>query len=263
MSRLQFPEDIWKYKESVWKRKLKQIREAELNSYEVIVNSFDENEMGRGAWHIGPVSLCNRSTKDKAQRGKQPAVDEHKCLRWLDPRKPHSVIYICFGSTGKAIGPQLNEIAMALEASEQAFIWVVKNQDCHLPPGFEQRMEGKGLIIKGWAPQVLILEHEPIGAFVMHCGWNSTLESISAGKPMVTWPYYNEKLVTQILKNGVPKKCSKTFTTDYLVKQETIEKALRNIMMGDGAKEMRHGAKSLKEWHGRQSTKGVHEFITL
>ena len=101
---------------------------------------------------------------------------------------------------------------------------------------------------------MLILEHEAIGAFVRHCGWNSTLESISAGKPMVTWPVfakqdYNEKLVTQILKNGAPvgSKWSKTFTTDYLVKQETIEKALRNIMMGDGAEEMRHRAKSLKE----------------
>jgi len=265
MTRLQFPEDIWKYKESVWKRKLKQIREAELNSYGVIVNSFYElepdyadffrNEMGRRAWHIGPVSLCNRSTKDKAQRGKQAAIDEHKCLRWLDSRKPNSVIYICFGSTGKATGPQLKEIAMALEASDQAFIWVVKSQDCQLPPGFEQRIEGKALIIKGWAPQVLILEHEAIGAFVTHCGWNSTLEAISAGKPMVTWPvfaeqFYNEKLVTQILKIGVPvgsQKWSKTFTTDYMVKQETIEQALRNIMVGDGAEEMRNRAKSLKE----------------
>ena len=69
-------------------------------------------------------------------------------------------------------------------------------------------MEGTGLIIRGWAPQVLILDHEAIGAFVTHCGWNSTLEGITAGKPMVTWPifaeqFYNEKLVTDVLKTGV------------------------------------------------------------
>ncbi|KAL2905184.1 Scopoletin glucosyltransferase, partial [Bienertia sinuspersici] len=83
------------------------------------------------------------------------------------------------------------------------FIWVVKNRKSKewLPTGFKQRIGEKGLLIRGWAPQVLILEHEAIGAFVTHCGWNWTLEAISAGVPMITWPifaeqFYNEKLVT-------------------------------------------------------------------
>ena len=69
-------------------------------------------------------------------------------------------------------------------------------------------MEGKGLIIRGWAPQFLILDHEPVGGFVTHCGWNSILEGVTAGVPMVTWPmsgeqFYNEKLVTQVLEIGI------------------------------------------------------------
>ena len=69
-------------------------------------------------------------------------------------------------------------------------------------------MKGKGLIIRGWAPQVLILDHEAVGGFMTHCGWNSTIESIAAGVPMVTWPLYaeqfcNEKLVKDVLKIGV------------------------------------------------------------
>ncbi|XVE93402.1 hypothetical protein REPUB_Repub01dG0189000 [Reevesia pubescens] len=103
---------------------------------------------------------------------------------------------------------------MALEASEQQFIWVVRRQKNNeeeedwLLEGFEKRMEGKGVIIRGWAPQVLILDHEAVGRFVTHCGWNSTLEGVSAGVPMVTWPvfadqFYNEKLLTQVLKIGV------------------------------------------------------------
>ncbi|XP_042957819.1 UDP-glucose flavonoid 3-O-glucosyltransferase 7-like [Carya illinoinensis] len=107
------------------------------------------------------------------------------------------------------------EIAMGLEASGQQFIWVVKKDknekedEDWLPMGFEKRMEGKGLIIRGLAPQVLILDHEAVGGFVTHCGWNSTLEGVTAGLPMVTWPLFseqfvNEKLVTEVLKIGVP-----------------------------------------------------------
>ncbi|KAI9393838.1 hypothetical protein POPTR_005G010016v4 [Populus trichocarpa] len=70
---------------------------------------------------------------------------------------------------------QLKEIAACLKASGHQFIWVVRRskkgqedkEDC-LPEGFEGRMEGKGLIIRGWALQVLILDHEAIGAFVTH-----------------------------------------------------------------------------------------------
>ncbi|MCD9645073.1 hypothetical protein HAX54_033748 [Datura stramonium] len=110
---------------------------------------------------------------------------------------------------------QLLEIAIALEASDQQFIWVVKQnttneeQDEWMPEGFEEKLEGRGLIIKGWAPQVLILDHAAIGGFVTHCGWNSLLEGVTAGVPMVTWPlsaeqFFNEKLLVEILKIGVP-----------------------------------------------------------
>ncbi|XVF45100.1 hypothetical protein PTKIN_Ptkin02bG0178800 [Pterospermum kingtungense] len=116
---------------------------------------------------------------------------------------------------------QLIEIALGLEASGQHFIWVVRkqnnnngNDDC-LPEGFEERVEGHGLIIRGWAPQMLILDHEAVGGFVTHCGWNSILEGITAGVPMVTWPlsaeqFLNEKLVTNVLKIGIVVGINKT-----------------------------------------------------
>jgi len=270
MTRLQLPEDLWKYAESDFKRRIALIHESEVKSYGVIVNSFYElepdyadffgKELGRRAWHIGPASLCNRSIENMVQGQKLPELDQHECLKWLNSRKPNSVIYICFGSTAHIIGPQLHEIAVALQASEQAFIWVVKNEDYEksaewLPTGFEKRLEERGLIIKGWAPQMLILEHEAVGAFVSHCGWNSILEGISAGVPVVTWPlfaeqFYNEKFVTQILKIGVPvgsKKWGIVTTTEYMVKWDSIEKALREIMGGEEAEEVRNRAKTLKE----------------
>ncbi|KAK2665025.1 hypothetical protein Ddye_003599 [Dipteronia dyeriana] len=152
------------------------------------------------------------------------------------------------------------EIAMGIEALGQDFIWVVRkdkkdedgNEDW-LPEGFEKRMEGKGLIIRGWAPQVLILEHESIGGMVTHCGWNSTLEGVTAGVPMVTWPmfadqFYNEKLVTQVLKTGVGVGVQEMLMNKHMgvsVKREAIEKALKEMMVGDGAEEMKKRAKGL------------------
>ncbi|KAK9677717.1 hypothetical protein RND81_11G161800 [Saponaria officinalis] len=258
-------------KDNKFRNIMESIKKSELESYGVIVNSFYElepdyaefykRELGRRAWHIGPVSLCNRSIEEKGRRGKQASIDEQECLTWLDSKKPASVVYISFGSTATMIGPQLHEIAMALESSGWNFIWVVRNIENKenegewLPPGFEHRTKDKGLIIRGWAPQVLILEHEAVGAFVTHCGWNSTLEGISAGVPMVTWPifaeqFYNEKLVTEILKSGVSvgvKKWSRRPLMEDLVSQGAIETAVKEVMEGAKAKGTRSRAKQLKE----------------
>ncbi|KNA10627.1 hypothetical protein SOVF_142620 [Spinacia oleracea] len=242
---------------------------AEQKSYGVIMNSFYELEpeyvdcynkvSGRKIWNIGPVSLCNRENEAKFQRGIKSSIDEYDCLQWLDSKKPKSVVYICFGSLAEISNSQLREIAMGLEASEQDFIWAIKRKneneknDEWLPHEFEKRMEGKGLIIRGWAPQVLILDHEATGAFVTHCGWNSTLEGISSGVPMVTWPafadqFYNEKLVIQILKTGIAvgaKESSRT--VDAKVKHEDINKAITRVMVGQEALELRIKANKLKD----------------
>uniref|UniRef100_A0A803LGZ5 Glycosyltransferase n=1 Tax=Chenopodium quinoa TaxID=63459 RepID=A0A803LGZ5_CHEQI len=247
ITKLQIQEDLRKEEQSDAKTEFDLIKESELKSFGVIVNSFYElepdyadyfsKELGRRAWHIGPASLCNRSIEDKAARrgNNQVSIDEHECLQWLNSKQQDSVIYMCFGSMTQFSVPQLHKIAVALEASEQKLLWFVKNDEDlkseeWLPPGYKQRMEGKGLILKGWAPQLLILEHEAVGAFVTHCGWNSILEGITAGVPMITWPgfaeqFYNEKLVTE----------------------DTIEKALRDIMEGDEAQQRRYRAKELKE----------------
>ncbi|KAL2926575.1 Scopoletin glucosyltransferase [Bienertia sinuspersici] len=284
-TRLQIPEELQTDEENEYKKRMRRLRESEIESYGVIFNSFYELEpqyadfyreqLGSRAWSIGPVSLSNGIQK-KSQTGKRGSINEDKCLQWLDSKKPNSVIYISFGSTASFIAPQLHEIATALDASEQDFIWVVKNDDNGkseewLPTGFEQRTEGKGLILRGWAPQVLVLEHEAIGAFVTHCGWNSTLEAISAGVPMVTWPifaeqFYNEKLVTHILKTGIPvgaKKWNRTPSIEEMVKKEAIEKALREIMVGDEAKERRSRAKKLKEMAQKAVEEGGSSYSAL
>ncbi|KAG6628908.1 hypothetical protein CIPAW_14G045400 [Carya illinoinensis] len=230
----------------------KEVGESELRRYGVILNSFYELEptyanhytkvCGRKAWYIGPVSLCNKDAEDKGHRGKESSIDiKHECMNWLNTKHINSVVYICFGSLSNFRDSQLMEIAMGLEASGQQFIWV-------------------GLIIRGWAPQVLILDHQAVGGFVTHCGWNSTLEGVTAGLPMVTWPlfseqFFNEKLVTEVLKIGVP-----VGAQQY---KEAIEKAVRHLMEGEEAKEMRSRAKELGEMARRAIEEGGSSYSHL
>ncbi|KAL4615429.1 hypothetical protein ACB092_07G124100 [Castanea dentata] len=280
LTRMQLPDFTLQEVETDFSKLLKEAMESEFTSYGVVVNSFYELEpayadhyrkvLGIKAWHIGPVSLCNKDAEEKAQRGKEASIDEHECLKWLSTKKLNSVIYICFGSMPKFSDSQLFELAMGLEASEQQFIWVVrkgkneKEEEDWLPKGFEKRMEGKGLIIRGWAPQVLILDHQAVGGFVTHCGWNSTLEGVASGVPMVTWPmaaeqFYNEKLITQVLKIGISVGAQQwTWVVDG-IKREAIEKAMRQILVGEEAAR----AKALGEMARRAVEEGGSSYSDL
>ncbi|XP_073275632.1 scopoletin glucosyltransferase-like [Primulina huaijiensis] len=268
--RTQVPEFQQVEIESHFSKLLDRVRESDQRSYGVIVNSFYELEpdysdhfkkvLGRKAWSIGPLLLWNNGDEERAQRGKKSAIDAQECLTWLDSKKPNSVVYMCFGSMGIFTHAQLHETAKGIEASGQDFIWVTskgenedKNED-DIPEGFEERTKGKGIIIRGWAPQVMILNHPSIGAFVTHCGWNSMLEAVCAGVPMVTWPlcaeqFFNEKLVTEVLKIGVPVGSKKWQQGPAEgVPGEALTEAIRHIMVGE-AYEMRFNirAKTCKE----------------
>ncbi|KAJ4875944.1 UDP-glycosyltransferase 73B5 [Raphanus sativus] len=248
---------------------MKEIRESESTSFGVLVNSFYELEsayadfystnVAKRAWHIGPVSLCNREFAEKAGRGQKESIHEQECLKWLESKTPGSVIYVSFGSGNNFTNEQMFEIAAGLESSEQSFVWVVgkKNENQGekeewLPEGYEERMKGKGLIIRGWAPQVLILDHRAVGGFVTHCGWNSAIEGIAAGLPMVTWPkgaeqFYNEKLLTEVLGIGVNVGATELVKKGRLISREEVDKAVREVMSGEEAEERRIRAKKLGE----------------
>ncbi|XP_008792121.2 UDP-glycosyltransferase 73C6-like [Phoenix dactylifera] len=221
-----------------------------------ILNTFDDLEalysesyqkaIGKKVWTIGPMSLCNKDAADMSARGNLASIDGNHCLRWLDSMKPNSVIYVSFGSIASPIPPQLVEIGLGLEASNRPFIWVIKAGDKSpevekwLSEGFEERVRSRGLIIRGWAPQVMILSHPAIGGFMTHCGWNSTLEGVTAGVPMITWPHFaeqflNEKLMVEVLKIGVAvgvKKMTRwgVENNEVLVKRDDVQKAVSALM---------------------------------
>ncbi|KAJ9559339.1 hypothetical protein OSB04_013953 [Centaurea solstitialis] len=243
---------------------------AEKGAYGIVVNSFDELEpkyveelakvKGKKVWCIGPVSLCNRSLLDIAERGKKSGIDEHDCLKWLDKKETASVIFVCLGSMSSISNEQMFEIGSGLEASNVAFIWCVRRtteESERWLLGFEERVNDRGLIVRSWAPQVLILSHKSVGGFVTHCGWNSNLEGVTAGLPMVTWPHFadqflNERFIVDVLKIGVSVGMEEVVVVGdhdkfgVLVKKDDIKKSVERIMGKDEeAEERRTRAREL------------------
>ncbi|MCO5611066.1 hypothetical protein L7F22_065316 [Adiantum nelumboides] len=122
-----------------------------------------------------------------------------ECLSWLDLQAESSVIYVAFGSIAKLSAEEIQELAMGLEASGGPFLWIIREDSATmeelsqlLPKGFAERTHGKGMIIS-WAPQVKVLGHKAVGGFLSHCGWNSTVESLWAGVPILCCPRFAEQ----------------------------------------------------------------------
>ncbi|CAJ2632507.1 unnamed protein product [Trifolium pratense] len=272
------------YKGEAWKQFNDDVIEAEMGTYGIIMNSFEELEptyareynkvKNDKVWCIGPVSLSNTDYLDKFQRGNdnKDSIDEWKHMKWLDSQKQGSVIYASLGSLCNITSTQMIELGLALEATKRPFIWVIRdgNQLEELKKwidesGFEGRINGRGLVIKGWAPQLLILSHSATGGFLTHCGWNSTIEAICAGVPMVTWPLFadqflNESFVVQILKVGVkigvesPMKWGEEEQSSVIVKKEDIIRGIERLM--DESSESEEIRKKIREL-GKMAKKAI------
>ncbi|KAL0459268.1 UNVERIFIED_CONTAM: UDP-glycosyltransferase 92A1 [Sesamum latifolium] len=139
-------------------------------------------------------------------------------MEWLDKREPKSVLYISFGSQNTISASQMMNLAKALDASSRNFIWRVHDQE-------------RGLIISRWAPQVEILAHNSVAAFMSHCGWNSVLESLKNGVPLIGWAvaaeqFYNAKLLVEEV--GVCVEVARG--TNVEVREEDIREKIEMVM---------------------------------
>lgn len=272
-----------------WLRSVGRFRQVEW----ILCNSFNELEgpiistfpREAGICPVGPLipapSTINGSDHALKRAKSKPLslwAEKHECLQWLDQQSLESVIYVSFGSTVRFSEIQVEELALALEATQRPFLWVVRpdlienrsNRD--FPGEYFERFGSRGCVIS-WAPQLAVLSHSSVGCFISHCGWNSTVESITSGVPMLCWPYVadqflNSCYVVDVWKVGLGVIKSSGSDTGNFVERSEIESCVRRMMSGGEGVEMRKRIKELKG-SARAAVKSAgssatnfHEFLT-
>ncbi|XP_027177972.1 7-deoxyloganetic acid glucosyltransferase-like [Coffea eugenioides] len=214
-----------------------------LNTFEALEGPFLSHihSQAPNLYAIGPLQL-HLKTKLAAQSRELPAavsnsfwVEDASCLCWLDSQPLKSVIYISFGSLRNITKDEFLEFWHGIVNSGQRFLWVIRpgsingqkleQHDDFLKELNEDTKE-RGLILS-WVPQEEVIGHPAIGGFLTHSGWNSTLESIIAGVPMICWPCYVDQQVTSRF-------VSETWTLGLDMKdtcnRSIIEKKIRDII---------------------------------
>ncbi|TKW26249.1 hypothetical protein SEVIR_3G175500v4 [Setaria viridis] len=224
----------------------------------VLVNSFDWLEpralkaLEDGVCVPGrptPRVYCIGPLVNDGNKGENGEM--HECLAWLDTQPERSVVFLCFGSKGAFSAAQLQEIAGGLESSGHRFLWAVRSPpeehgqfpepdlERLLPAGFLERTRGRGMVVKNWVPQAEVVRHEAVGAFVTHCGWNSALEAIMSGLPMICWPLYAEQGMNKVFMVEEMKIAVELQGYEELVKAEEVEAKVRLVMETEEGKILR------------------------
>ncbi|KAM0872113.1 hypothetical protein ACQ4PT_038935 [Festuca glaucescens] len=189
-----------------------------------------------------------------------------------------AVTYVNFGTVVGMLPKQLYlyEVGHGLEDSGKHFLWVVKESETASPEvqewlqALEERTAGQVLVVRGWAPQLAILSHHAVGGFVTHCGWNSMLESIAHGVPLVMWPQFadqflSEQLAVDVLGVGVPIVAA-VVPDDAVpvVVRGDVARAVSELMgTGDAAQERRRKAKEYGKRAHRAMEKGCSSYENL
>lgn len=189
---------------------------------------------------VGPFHLTGPSQN-------KPPSDSYGCLSWLDNHDPATVAYVSLGTIALLQPCELTFLARGLEVSGVPFLWSLREEmRSLLPSGFIDRMHdtGKGKIVP-WVPQTSVLKHSAVGVFVTHCGWNSVLESIIAGVPLVCRPFFgdqpiNTRLVSYVWKFGVA-------LDEGCFTEKGIVTAFDVVLKRDEGKKMRERAHEMKE----------------
>ncbi|XP_054804611.1 phloretin 4'-O-glucosyltransferase-like [Prosopis cineraria] len=180
-------------------------------------------------------------------------------MEWLDSKPESSVIYVSFGSLCVLSKRQMEEIARGLIDSERPFLWSIREEkEQEKVSEYMEEIEGKGKIVR-WCKQAEILSHRSLGCFVSHCGWNSSLESLAAGVPVLGVPQWgdqttNSMLTEQVWKTGVRVKVAGG-GGGGIARADEIRRCVEEVMgNGEKGKEVR---KNVARW--REASRGAME----
>ncbi|MBA0724860.1 hypothetical protein Golax_021517 [Gossypium laxum] len=194
--------------------------------------------------------------------------DTDLCLNWLNSKEASSVVYVSFGSIADLTEEQMVELAMGLKLTDKNFLWVVRETEQNkLPSNFMEETAEKGLVVS-WSPQLDVLAHRAVGCFMTHCGWNSTLEALSLGVPMIAMPQWtdqptNAKFVADVWEVGIRVKKDEK----GMMRKEEIERCVREIMEGEKSLDIKRNSEKWKNLakdavdEGGSSDKNIQEFV--
>ncbi|XP_058754696.1 7-deoxyloganetin glucosyltransferase-like [Vicia villosa] len=234
--------------------------ERALKASAIILNTFDalEHDVLQAissinnsppVYSIGPLNFLFKEVTDKELNsiGSNLWKEEPECLEWLNSKERNSVVYVNFGSITVMTNEQLIEFAWGLANSKKTFLWIIRpdlitGENSILPQEFLEETKNRGLL-SGWCPQEEVLDHSAIGGFLTHSGWNSTLESVCGGVPMICWPFFAEQQTNCRF-------CCHEWGIGLEIedaKRDKIEELVRELMEGEKGKEMKEKALRLKE----------------
>ncbi|CAN0916656.1 UDP-glycosyltransferase 74F2 [Linum grandiflorum] len=222
---------------------------------------------------VGPTVpstyLDNRIEDDEEYGVDLFSLERSISTTWIATKPPKSVIYVAFGSMVTFNQTQMAELASGLKRTNHYIIWVIHDTElAKLPTDFASDLGDKALVVN-WAPQVQILASGAVGCFFTHCGWNSTIEALSLGIPMVAMPQWtdqppNAMLVERVWKVGV----RVTVGPDGIVSGDEVEKCVKEVMEGERGGEMRSNCEKWKDSarlaisEGGSSDQSIDEFVS-
>ncbi|CAL5431104.1 unnamed protein product [Camellia sinensis] len=230
-----------------------------LKSHAIVFNAFSEFEhevleaitsIFPRIYTVGPLSLLCKSLPENEVNSRRSSLwkESNECTDWLDKQGPNSVVYVNFGSIAVMSDKHLEEFAWGLTNSGYPFLWIVRSdlvmgESTMLPESFVQETKDRCLIAS-WCPQDQVLSHPSIGVFLTHIGWNSTLEGVCGGVPMICWPFFAEQQVN----------CRYACTTwgigveiEHDVKREQVQDLVSKILEGEEGKKLRNKAMDWKK----------------
>ncbi|CAL5371747.1 unnamed protein product [Camellia sinensis] len=230
-----------------------------LKASAIIFNTFDTLEHQvlqaiaskfHNIYSIGPLSLLSKQVIDDEFKSLNSSLwkEDTKCLQWLDKKEPNSVVYVNYGSVTVMTDQHLKEFAWGLANSKHPFLWIVRpdivmGDSASLPEHFVEETRDRGLLAS-WCPQEQVLSHPSIGVFLTHCGWNSTLESICEGVPIICWPFFAEQ------QTNCRYACTEWgigMEVNHDVKRDEIVALINEMLEGDKGKQMRKKVLELKK----------------
>ncbi|GAB4851793.1 hypothetical protein Ancab_031192 [Ancistrocladus abbreviatus] len=233
-----------------------------LKAAPIIFNTFDcldqeilgeLSTLSPHIYPIGPLHLLAGRVEDC--RSLNPIRsglwrEDPLCIQWLNSQEPGSVLYVNFGSSTVMSQHQLVEFAWGIANSGHRFLWIIRSglvigdhdQSNALPREFLAETTGRGLLAS-WCDQESVLGHSSIKGFMTHCGWNSTIETISSGVPMLCWPFFADQVTNCWYcchKLGI------CIELSHDVRRDEVEKKVRELMEGAKGREMKWKAVELK-----------------